>query len=193
VPRRTLLCLLVATTSWFHPIALSAATISVGAQIPVSAGVFVIPINIVAGTSVVSWEFDLLYDPDDVQVNVACDPFAGDSFCSLFTGPVTEGDFLDSGSPFNVLNPGFVVLDASLAQTGVLLGVNGAYGGFPPSPSGDGVLAYVEFLRIGDGASLIAVRNAAVTQVPEPSTLALMATAVFLADRRRRCRHQEHR
>jgi hypothetical protein len=50
-------------------------------------------------------------DPTDVQVNTTCDPFSGDSCCSLVTSYVTEGDFFASGAPFSLLNPGFVDLD----------------------------------------------------------------------------------
>jgi hypothetical protein len=141
---------------------------------------------------VAAWQFDLSYDPLDLQVHTACDPFSGDVYCSLFTGPVTEGEFFASGSPFNVLNPGFVDLDpTTLAQTGLLFGVNGAFGGSPPAPSGDGVLAYVEFLKVGRGRSDVTLDNPVVTEippeipVPEPGTLALLATGVLLARSRR--------
>ena len=94
----------------------------------------------------VSWHFDVTYDPTDVQINTGCDPFSGDVYCGLLTGPVTEGDFFASGVPFNLLNPGFVDLDANtLAQTGLLFAVQGAFGGVSPFPSGSGVLAFVEF------------------------------------------------
>ena len=55
-------------------------------------------------------QFDLTYDPTDVQVNASCDPFNGDVYCSLLTGPITEGDFFASGAPFNLLVPGFIQL-----------------------------------------------------------------------------------
>jgi hypothetical protein len=143
--------------------------------------------------NVIGWAFDLRYDPLDVQVNLACDPFSGDVYCSLFTGPVTEGDFFASGSPFNVLNPGFVDLDPiTLAQTGLLFAVNGAFGGFSLSASGDGVLAYVEFLKVGNGSSTVTVENPTVTEVPEPSTLALLAAGLLLFGRRWQKRITSH-
>jgi hypothetical protein len=172
----------------------SAATISLGAQIPIAPNVFVLPIQITGGMGVASWQFDLSYDPIDVQINAACDPFSGDIYCSLVTGPVTEGDFFASGSPFNVLNPGFIVLDpATLMQSGLLLAVNGTFGGFPPPPSGDGVLAYVEFLRLGSGSSPITLQDVSVIEtVPEPGTLALLTTGVLMS-RGRRWRNRTRR
>jgi hypothetical protein len=127
----------------------------------------------------------LRYDPLDLQVNTACDPFSGDVYCSLFTGPVTEGDFFASASPFNVLNPGFVDLDpTTLEQTGLLFAVNGLFGGSSLGASGNGVLAYVEFLKVGNGTSDVTVENPTVTSVPEPGTLALFATGLLLFGRR---------
>jgi hypothetical protein len=112
-------------------------TISVGTRIPIDASTFVVPIDITGGVNVIGWQFDLTYDPTDVQVNASCDPFSGDVYCSLLTGPVTEGDFFASGAPFNLLVPGFIQLDPmTFAQTGFLFGVNGAFGGSPPFPSG---------------------------------------------------------
>jgi hypothetical protein len=82
----------------------SAASIGLGNRIDVTPDLFVVPVTITDGIDVTAWAFDLRYDPLDVQVNLACDPFSGDAYCSLFTGPVTEGDFFATGSPFNVLN-----------------------------------------------------------------------------------------
>ena len=142
----------------------TAATISVGTTIPISPTTFALPIEIAGAVNVSSWEFDLVYDPTDVQVNTSCDPLGGDIYCSLVSGPVTEGDFFASAAPFNLLNPGFVALDPlTFEQTGHLFGVNGAYGGGPPGPSGDGILAFVEFTLIGDGDSPITVVDSPAT------------------------------
>src|SRR5688572_2477841 len=150
----------------------SAAAIVVGPRIDLSPTTFALPINIIDGVAVESWQFDLRYDASDVQVNTGCDPFGGDPYCSLLTGPVTEGDFFASGAPFNLLIPGFIDLDpVTFAQTGLLFGVNGAFGGFLPFPSGDGTLAFVEFTILGDGSSVITV-DGSVRAVPEPGALA---------------------
>ena len=164
----------------------SAAAIVVGPRIDLSPATFALPINIIDGVAVESWQFDLAYDASDVQVNTACDPFGGDPYCSLLTGPVTEGDFFASGAPFNVLIPGFVDLDpVTLVQTGFLFGANGTFGGFLPLPSGDGTVAFVGFTILGDGSSVITVDGSVVTPVPEPGTLALFTAGLLLPGAKR--------
>jgi hypothetical protein len=164
----------------------TATAISVGARIDITPTSFAVPIEIADALDVVSWTFDLTYDPEDVLVNDTCDPFAGDVYCSLLTGPVTEGDFFSSGAPFNLLNPGFIELDpATFEQTGLLFGVNGAFGGSTPFPSGSGTLAFVEFLIIGTGTSPIDVTGSVTSVVPEPGTLLLLTTGLLLPRARR--------
>jgi hypothetical protein len=154
-----------------------AATISVGTRIPISATEFALPVEIVGAGELTGWEFSLLYNPTDVQIDTGCDPSI-DAYCDLFTLYTTEGDFYAAGVPFNVLNPGSVLLDlVTLEQTGTLLAAQGLYGGPLPAPSGDGVLAYVRFITLGDGESPIQVVDSVVTEaapVPEPSTLLLV-------------------
>ena len=180
------LAAIVALALWWAQPA-RAATISVGTRITLSPTEFVVPIEISDAVDVISWEFDLTYDPLDVQVNTGCDPFSGDVYCSLLTGPVTEGDFFASGAPFNLLNPGIPILDpTSFEQIGLLLAVQGALGGMPPFPSCAGVLAFVEFTLLGDGTSPIEVNGAAVSAVPEPGTLALLASGLLMPCLRRR-------
>ena len=170
----------------------SASAIVIGPRIDLSPTTFALPIDIVDGVAVESWQFSLTYDASDVQVNTGCDPFSGDPYCSLLTGPVTEGDFFASGAPFNLLIPGFVDLDpVTFAQTGLLFGTSGAFGGFPPFPSGNGTLAFVQFTILGDGDSVIDVDGSAT--VPEPATLTLFTTGVLLPGVWRRLKRSRRR
>jgi hypothetical protein len=170
----------------------SAAEIVLGSRIDLSPTTFALPINIIDGIDVESWQFDLTYDASDVQVNTGCDGFGGDLYCSLLTGPVTEGGFFASGAPFNLLNPGFVALDpVTLVQTGLLFAVNGAYGGVLPLPSGNGTLAFVEFTIVGNGNSDITVDGSVVTPVPEPGTLALFAMGILAPGAKRLLRRSQ--
>jgi len=164
----------------------TASTISIGTTIPITADTFAVPIDIADGVDVTAWQFDLAYDATNVNVNTGCDPFT-DPYCSLITGAVTEGAYFASGDPFNLLNPGFVRLDPiSFAQDGLLFAVNGAFGGTLPGPSGDGVLAFVEFTTIGSGLPSITLENSSTTEaapVPEPASLLLLGPALLLVRR----------
>jgi len=173
-----------------------AATISVGAAIPISATEFALPVEIVGAVELLGWEFSLNYDPTDVQVDIDCDPFV-DDFCSLTTTYTTEGDFFAAGAPFNLLNPGAVEVDLVTGdQTGLLSNVQGLYGGSPPAPSGDGVLAYVRFLIIGTGDSPITVVDPSVIEnapVPEPGSVWLVTIGLPLAAQRLLARKRRRR
>jgi len=162
-----------------------AAIIDVGTAIAITPTTFALPIEVTGAAGLSGWEFNLVFDPAFVQINTACDPL--DPYCSFLTGPVTEGEFFAAGAPFNLLNPGIIVLDpGTFEQTGSLLAAQGAYGGPPPPPSGDGVLAYVNFVRIKPGGPGISVDSPSVIQVPEPASLLLLSTALPLLGRRRR-------
>lgn len=182
-----------------------AVAITLGSRIDLTPTTFALPVEITDAVGVSEWFLDLTYDPTDVQVNLGCDPFGGDIYCSLFTGPVTEGDFFAAGAPFNLLVPGFVELDPNtLTQAGRLFGMHGAYGGIPPAPSGSGILAYIEFMLLGTGDSPIGGDGTVVAEpvpvpVPEPGTLALLAAGfawlgargIFMRGRRQRPQHHQ--
>jgi hypothetical protein len=161
-------------------------TLSLGTPIIISPTTFALPIEITDAFEVNAWSFGLTYNAAEVNINTSCDPFAGDQYCGFLpiTGPVTEGDFFSSGAP-NLFNPGFIPLSGG-NQTGVLFGVTGEYQGSLPGPSGNGVLAYVEFLVIGSGAPNIVLTDASTTSsaVPEPTTLLLLTGGLaFLSGR----------
>lgn len=164
-----------------------AATFTTRAVIALDANHFALPIAVEEAVALTAWQFDLQYDPTDVQVDADCDPF-GDAYCDLLTGAVTEGLFFQAGAPFNVLNPGLLLLDpVDLTQRGVLLAVQGLYAGAPPPPSGSGVLAYVRFQIVGTGNSDIVVVGGSVpASVPEPATASLATLALLALGRRAR-------
>ena len=187
---RIVFALVLAVALFGGPATSRAATISTAAAIPLTATSFALPIAITDAVALTSWQFDLRYDPIDVQIDTACDPFV-DDYCNLLTGPVNEGEFFSSGAPFNVLNPGTVLLDpATLMQSGLLLAAQGAYGGFSPAPSGDGVIAYIRFIVLGDGNSPVTIEKPTTTDsVPEPASVVSLAAALSLLRLRRwRCR-----
>lgn len=132
---------------------------------------FLVPIIITDVVELVTWQFDLAFDPLDLQVN--CDAV-------IDSCPVTEGPFTSSNGLFLTLFvPGVVDNVAGLVSL-----VAGGYLDIPPGPSGDGILAFVEFVAIGTGDSAITVENplviASSSVVPEPSTLTLFMGAVAL-------------
>src|SRR5260370_37851894 len=119
--------------------------ISVGPYTPSTTMPFVVPIDITGAVDLTFWQFDVAYDATDVQIVTNGDPFS-DPFCNFDGTGITEGPFFGSLSPFNVFDPGFILLDPStLAQIGQLIAVTDTLGGSLPGPSGDGVLAYIEF------------------------------------------------
>jgi hypothetical protein len=142
-----------------------AATIATGPFTPSSTTPFIVPITVTGAVNLDSFTFDLDYDATAFRINTACDPFS-DSFCDFSTGPITLGTFYTDASTFpSLFNPGFILLDGSGNQTGQLLGVNGAWQDFDPAPSGDGILAFIEFLAV-DGGSL----TSPITVVGQPTS-----------------------
>jgi hypothetical protein len=139
--------------------------------------VFVVPVEITGAVGLTSWQFSLMFDPADVQVNTGCDSSGGDPYCDPIFGPVTQGPFFAGVASFPPLfDPGFIFNDL-----GLLDAVAGAWQDSPPGPSGDGILAYVEFIttETGTGES-ITVEGSTTSSAPEPSTLALLAGALGL-------------
>ena len=142
---------------------------------------FTVPIEISGVSDLVTWQFDLGFDPADVQATA-----------------VTEGPFTsNSGLYLTLFIPGFIDNFSGLISI-----VAGAYLEVPPGPSGSGVLAYVDFTTIGRGGSTITVRDASVLEgsspgtnpspvVPEPGTWTLFGAGLLLLavlERRRRQR-----
>lgn len=150
--------------------------IAPGSPITVDPGppeVFALPIEITGAVNLINWQFDLAFDPSVVQVNTFCDPFSGDVYCGLFYGPVTEGPFTSSNGLFSSALLSSGAIDNI---SGLLSLVAGAYLDIPPGPSGDGVLAYVEFVTLDPGGDPgFNVENTSVqSSVPEPATLTLL-------------------
>jgi len=155
-----------------------------------AATTFVVPVEVTGAVDLISWQFDLTYDPADVQIVTNCDPFS-DPYCNFDGFGVTEGPFFGSLSPFNVFNPGFVLLTGG-SQTGRLLAANDTLGGEMP-PSGAGILAFVEFTELiesGTAASIAVANPSVVSAAPEPATLALLASGFLLLGRRSLLGHQ---
>ncbi len=169
-----------------------AAVIDVGPYTPSSTTPFVVPVEVHGAAGLAAFSFDVAYDPAAYAIATSCDPF-GDAFCDFVTGPVTPGDFYADASFPSLFEPGFILIDPNGGQTGQLLAVAGAWQDVGPAPSGDGILAYIEFVAIagGDPASPITVTSSVVPfAVAEPGTCALTAVALagLVATTRRRRR-----
>ena len=137
---------------------------------------FTIPISITGSTDVTSWQFDLAYSPSLVKAN-----------------SVTEGPFMSAFGTTS-FTPG--VIDN---VTGLISLVADSYVDLPPDPSGDGVLANIEFTALAPGVSPLtfsnvflnfsneefSITNGQITvtgtaRVPEAATLALLTSGLAL-------------
>jgi hypothetical protein len=136
-----------------------------------------IAISITGAVDLTSWQFDLTFDPTIVQTNTA----------GATAGALLPADWLFT-------SPGFV--DNTGGQ---ILGVSA----FGSAVTGDGVIANLEFTTLAAGVSPLTFSTVAVnlfepfdiangqitvtgaTAVPEPATLALLATGLALLSARR--------
>jgi hypothetical protein len=163
--------------------AANALAISTGSSVVGVGDTFVVPISVSGAVSLESWQFDLDFDPSLLQAN-----------------SVTEGPFLSvGGTKLTSFGPG--VIDNT---TGVVSLVTASFVDLDPYPSGDGILAEVEFTALANGLSpltlsavflsfvdsgftighgAVCVGGASLPDcenngtVPEPATMALLAAA----------------
>jgi hypothetical protein len=170
-------CLALAATS-----AAADPVIRVGSYTASGTSPFVVPVLVQGAVDLASFSFDLQYDANAYRIDTACDPFS-DAACDFSTGPVTLGTFYTGAESFPALfNPGFVFTDASGEQTGLLSGVNGAWQDVADAPSGDGVLAFVEFTATGQPATApISVVGQPAAAVPEPPSAWLLLAGLAAA------------
>src|SRR4030095_13449910 len=145
----------------------------------VSAGdTFTISISIVDAADLTSWQFDLSFNPAIVKAN-----------------SVTEGAFLSSsGTAQTLFIPG--VIDNG---GGRILGTADLFTDILPTPSGNGVLANIEFSALAPGASPLTFSNVflnlsdqgferangqitvrGTSPIPEPVSVALLASGLAL-------------
>ncbi len=161
------------------PASAVAAVIAVGPYTPSATSPFVVPVTITGAVGLDAFTFDLGYDPTAFAIATGCDSF-DDASCDFVTGPVTPGGFYGGAAFPALFVPGFILLDAGGGQIGRLLAVAGAWQDSGPAPSGDGVLAYIEFVAVAGGsvdAPITVLGSSVPFAVAEPGTVALGAAA----------------
>ena len=137
---------------------------------------FTIPISIAGAADLTSWQFDLSFSPAIVQAN-----------------SVTEGPFM-SAFGTTLFSPGVTDNGAGLISL-----VTDAYVDLEPNPSGDGILADIEFTALSPGVSPLTFSNVflnlvdsgfdigngqitvtGAAKIPEPATLMLLTAGLAL-------------
>ena len=145
---------------------------------------FTIPVSITGATDLTSWQFDLAFNPAIVTAN-----------------SVTEGPFM-SAFGATLFIPGLID-----NGTGLISLVADSFIDLPPNPSGSGVLADIGFTALAPGVSPLTFTNVflnlsnsgfdigngqvtvtGTTAVPEPTTLALLASGLAVLGMRRLAR-----
>lgn len=165
----------------------AATTITVGPCVPSATSSFLVPIVVSGATNLTAFSFDPAYDASAYAIATQCDPF-DDPSCDFVTGPLTPGGFFAAPAFPALFVPGFVLLDADGAQTGPLPTVAGAWQDFTPALSGDGVLAFIEFLAVpgANPGSPIVITDAFIGTVQEPAIDSLFVAALGLLVTHRR-------
>jgi len=180
---------LVAAILCLQALRVEAATITVGPFVSSTTSPFIVPIEVTGAVDLQSFAFDVQFDANAYAIDTACDPFS-DAYCDFTTGPVTLGTFYTAEAIDPPLfNPGFILLDGSGNQTGQLLGVNGAWQDAESAPSGDGVLAFIEFIATGSepDSPIAVVGPPSDETVDEPFTFVLLLAGgiAFVLESRR--------
>ena len=169
----------------------AAPIVSVGSATVGVGDLVTIPVFIDEATDLTFWQFDLAFDPAVVEATT-----------------ITEGPFF-SAFGATLFVPGVIDNGAGLLSL-----VADAYVGLPPNPTGDGVLAEVQFLALASGTSQLVLSNVflnlsaqgfeiengqitvtgpAPPAVPEPATLVLMTSGLALLAARHRVRRPPNR
>ena len=145
---------------------------------------FTIPISIVDAADLTSWQFDLSFNPAIVKAN-----------------SVTEGAFLSSsGTAQTLFIPGAIDNGG-----GHILGTADLFTDILPPPSGNGVLANIEFSALAPGVSPLTFSNVFLNlsdqgfenangqitvrgtpRIPEPAAMVLLTSGLVLLGARRR-------
>ena len=123
------------------PLAAAAAPIVTAQSASVLVGdTFSIDITVTDAADLTSWQFDLSFDPAIVTAtNVTEGPFLA-AFGTTLTPPTLFGSGVMAG--------------------GSIFGVTNSFVDLPPNPSGDGVLATIQFIALAPGVSPLALTNA---------------------------------